>query len=330
MKEILNRLINQESISSEEAKNVLVNISKGEYNESQIASFLTVYMMRSITIEELRGFRDALLELCIPVELDGYNTIDLCGTGGDGKDTFNISTLSAFVAAGAGIQVTKHGNYGVSSACGSSNVMEYLGIKFTNNIDFLKRSLDETGICVLHAPLFHPAMKNVAPIRRALGVKTFFNMLGPMVNPAFPKNQMVGVFNLELLRLYGYLYQETDKNYAVVHALDGYDEISLTGKTKVISNNAETLIDPSDLGVPQIEQSAIFGGHTVKQAADLFMEIISGKGTEAQNNVVCANAGLAISTTKQIAHKDGFEMARASLLSGNAKMSLDKLIELSR
>jgi anthranilate phosphoribosyltransferase len=330
MKEILNRLINQESISSEEAKNVLVNISKGEYNESQIASFLTVYMMRSITIEELRGFRDALLELCIPVELDGYNTIDLCGTGGDGKDTFNISTLSAFVAAGAGIQVTKHGNYGVSSACGSSNVMEYLGIKFTNNIDFLKRSLDETGICVLHAPLFHPAMKNVAPIRRALGVKTFFNMLGPMVNPAFPKNQMVGVFNLELLRLYGYLYQETDKNYAVVHALDGYDEISLTGKTKVISNNAETLIDPSDLGIPQIEQSAIFGGHTVKQAADLFMEIISGKGTEAQNNVVCANAGLAISTTKQIAHKDGFEMAKASLLSGNAKMSLDKLIELSR
>ncbi|OZV69071.1 anthranilate phosphoribosyltransferase [Winogradskyella aurantia] len=330
MKEILNRLINQESISSEEAKNVLVNISKGEYNESQIASFLTVYMMRSITIEELRGFRDALLELCIPVELDGYNTIDLCGTGGDGKDTFNISTLSAFVAAGAGIQVTKHGNYGVSSACGSSNVMEYLGIKFTNNIEFLKRSLDETGICVLHAPLFHPAMKNVAPIRRALGVKTFFNMLGPMVNPAFPKNQMVGVFNLELLRLYGYLYQETDKNYAVVHALDGYDEISLTGKTKVISNNAETLIDPSDLGVPQIEQSAIFGGHTVKQAADLFMEIINGKGTEAQNNVVCANAGLAISTTKQIAHKDGFEMAKASLLSGNAKKSLDKLIELSR
>ncbi|WP_111684411.1 anthranilate phosphoribosyltransferase [Winogradskyella tangerina] len=330
MKEILNRLINQESISSEEAKNVLVNISNGEYNQSQIASFLTVYMMRSITIDELRGFRDALLELCIPVDLDGYNTIDLCGTGGDGKDTFNISTLSSFVAAGAGIKVTKHGNYGVSSACGSSNVMEELGIKFSNDIDFLKRSIDEAGICVLHAPLFHPAMKNVAPIRRELGVKTFFNMLGPMVNPAFPKNQMVGVFNLELLRLYGYLYQETDKNYAVVHALDGYDEISLTGKTKVISNTSEVLFSPKDLGVDQIEQSEIFGGNTVKQAARLFNKIINGKGTKAQNNVVCANAGLAIATVNQISHKEGFELAKASLLGGKAKQSLNQLIALSQ
>lgn len=329
MKHILNRLINQESISSEEAKSVLVKISLGEYNQSQIASFLTVYMMRSITIEELRGFRDALLELCIPVKLEDYNTIDLCGTGGDGKDTFNISTLSSFVTAGAGVQVTKHGNYGVSSACGSSNVMEHLGIKFTNDIDFLKRSLDEAGICVMHAPLFHPAMKNVAPIRKELGVKTFFNMLGPMVNPAFPKNQMVGVFNLELLRLYGYLYQETDKNYAVVHALDGYDEISLTGKTKVISNTTETLFEPHDLGVNQIEQSEIFGGTTVKQAAKLFTDIIDGKGTEAQNNVVCANAGLAIATVKQISHKEGFELAKIALESGKAKQSLEKLIELS-
>lgn len=329
MKHILNRLINQESISSEEAKSVLVNISLGKYNQSQIASFLTVYMMRSITIEELRGFRDALLELCIPVNFENYNTIDLCGTGGDGKDTFNISTLSSFVAAGAGVHVTKHGNYGVSSVCGSSNVMEHLGIKFTNDNDFLKRSLDEAGICVLHAPLFHPAMKNVAPIRKELGVKTFFNMLGPMVNPAFPKNQMVGVFNLELLRLYGYLYQETDKNYAVVHALDGYDEISLTGKTKVISNTTETLFEPQDLGVNQIEQSEIFGGTTVKQAAKLFTDIIDGKGTEAQNNVVFANAGLAIATVKQISHKEGFELAKIALESGKAKQSLDRLIELS-
>jgi len=330
MKELLNRLMNQESISSEEAKNVLVNISNGEYNQSQIASFLTVYMMRSITIDELRGFRDALLELCIPVDLEDYDTIDLCGTGGDGKDTFNISTLSSFVTAGAGIKVTKHGNYGVSSACGSSNVMEELGIKFSNDIDFLKRSIDETGICVLHAPLFHPAMKNVASIRRALGVKTFFNMLGPMVNPSFPKNQMVGVFNLELLRLYGYLYQETDKNYAVVHALDGYDEISLTGKTKVISNTSEVLFAPQDLGIDRIEQSEIFGGNTVKQAARLFTRIIEGNGTEAHNNVVCANAGLAIATAKQISHKDGFELAKESLLSGKAKESLTKLIELSQ
>jgi anthranilate phosphoribosyltransferase len=330
MKALLNRLINQESISSEEAKNVLVNISEGKYNQSQIASFLTVYMMRSITLEELRGFRDALLELCIPVNLEGYNTIDLCGTGGDGKDTFNISTLSSFVTAGAGVKVTKHGNYGVSSACGSSNVMEHLGIKFTNDIDFLKRSIDETGICVLHAPLFHPAMKNVAPIRKELGVKTFFNMLGPMVNPAFPKNQMVGVFNLELLRLYGYLYQETDKNYAVVHALDGYDEISLTSKTKVISNNYETLFGPQDLGVNKVEQKEIFGGNTVEEAAKLFSKIIEGKGTDAQNNVVCANAGLAIATAKQMSHKEGFELAKESLVSGKAKESLSKLIALSK
>ena len=329
MKEILNRLINQESITSEEAKNVLVNISEGKYNQSQIASFLTVYMMRNITIAELRGFRDALLELCIPVHFDGYNTIDLCGTGGDGKDTFNISTLSSFVTAGAGINVTKHGNYGVSSACGSSNVMEQLGIKFTNNTDFLKRCMDEAGICVLHAPLFHPAMKNVAPIRQELGVKTFFNMLGPMVNPAFPDNQMVGVFSLELLRLYGYLYQETDKNYAIVHALDGYDEISLTGKTKVISNNSETLFEPEDLDISQVEQSAISGGKTVKNAAKLFTKIINGKGTKAQNNVVCANAGLAISTANQITHKEGFELAKESLMGGKAKESLNRLIALS-
>ena len=330
MKELLNRLINQEYISSEEAKDVLVNISRGEYNESQIASFLTVYMMRSITIEELSGFRDALLDLCIPVNIDEYNTIDLCGTGGDGKNTFNISTLSSFVTAGAGVNVAKHGNYGVSSASGSSNVMEAMGIKFSNDIDVLKTSLDEAGICVLHAPLFHPAMKNVAPIRRALGVKTFFNMLGPMVNPAFPKNQMVGVFNLELLRLYGYLYQETDKNYAIVHALDGYDEISLTGQTKVISNKSESLFSPEDLGLGTISRAEIFGGNTVEEAAKIFQSIINGNGTEAQNNVVFANAGLAIATVKQIPHREGFELAKESLLSGKAKQSLNKLIELSR
>ncbi|WP_431159118.1 anthranilate phosphoribosyltransferase [Winogradskyella poriferorum] len=330
MKDILNRLINQESISSDEAKNVLVNISIGMYNQSQIASFLTIYMMRGITIEELRGFRDALLELCIPVELDGEPTIDLCGTGGDGKDTFNISTLSSFIAAGAGVKVTKHGNYGVSSTCGSSNVMEKLGIKFTNDIDFLRRSLDETNICVLHAPLFHPAMRNVAPIRRELGVKTFFNMLGPMVNPAFPINQMVGVFNLELLRLYGYLYQETDKNYAIVHALDGYDEISLTGKTKVITNDSELLFSPNEIGLQQVGESEIFGGNTINEAARLFKRIIKGKGTNAQNEVVLANAGLAIATANKISHKEGIELARESLFGGKAKKSLKKLIELSK
>lgn len=330
MKQLLNRLINHENISSEEAKQVLVNISNDMYNQSQIASFLTVFMMRSITLEELQGFRDALLELCVPIDLKDFNAIDLCGTGGDGKDTFNISTLSSFVSAGAGIKVAKHGNYGVSSACGSSNVMEHLGIKFSNNEDFLKRTIDKAGICVLHAPLFHPAMKNVAPIRRELGVKTFFNMLGPMVNPSFPKNQMVGVFNLELQRLYGYLYQQTDKNYSIVHALDGYDEISLTGKTKVISNHSEIMFSPEDLGISQIKQESIFGGNTVDDAAKIFLNVINGKGTEPQNHVVCANAGLAIATTNQISHKEGFELAKESLLSGKAKKSLDTLIELSK
>src|SRR5210317_1326343 len=290
MKHLLNRLINHESISSNEAKQALVNISNGMYNQSQIASFLTVYMMRNITLEELRGFRDALLELCISIDLKDFNAIDLCGTGGDGKDTFNISTLSSFVTAGAGVKVAKHGNYGVSSACGSSNVMEYLGIKFSNNEDHLKRCIDKTGICVLHAPLFHPAMKNVAPIRRELGVKTFFNMLGPMVNPAFPKNQMVGVFSLELLRMYSYLYQNTDKNYSIIHALDGYDEISLTSAAKIVNNQTEQVLTASDFGVSELKQQEIYGGDSIASSAKIFNQVLDGKGSEAQNNVVCANA----------------------------------------
>ncbi len=330
MKHILNRLINQESISSEEAKQVLVNISKGDYNQSQIASFLTVYMMRSITIEELQGFRDALLELCVHVDLDDYNGIDLCGTGGDGKNTFNISTMASFITAGAGVHVTKHGNYGVSSVSGSSNVLEYLGVKFTSDIDFLKRSLDDAGICIMHAPLFHPAMKNVAPIRKDLGVKTFFNMLGPMVNPAFPKHQMVGVFSLELLRLYGYLYQSTDKNYTIVHALDGYDEISLTGQAKIIRNNSESMIAPEYFGVEQLTQQMIYGGDTIDSAANIFTHILNGQGTEAQNNVACANAAIAIDTVKNIGIEASFQMAKESLLSGKAKEKLETLVKLSK
>ena len=329
MKEILNRLINHEILEKEDAKQVLVNIAKGDYNTSQIAAFLTVYMMRSITIEELEGFRDALLELCLAIDLSEYNPIDLCGTGGDGKDTFNISTLSSFVTAGAGIKVTKHGNYGVSSKCGSSNVMEFLGIKFSNEADFLKKSIDEAGICVLHAPLFHPAMKNVAPIRRELAVKTFFNMLGPMVNPAFPKNQMVGVFNLELARMYGYLYQNTDKNFTILHALDGYDEISLTGDTKTISNGTEGIIKPSDFNIKSVVATEIVGGEDVAASAQIFIDVLSGKGTEAQNNVVCANAGVAISTVEGTTPIQGFEKAKESLLCGKGLKALKKLQELS-
>ena len=330
MKDVLNRLINHDILAKEDAKQILVNIAKGDYNTSQIAAFLTVYMMRSITIEELEGFRDALLDLCLAIDLSAYNPVDLCGTGGDGKDTFNISTLASFVTAGAGVKVTKHGNYGVSSKCGSSNVMEFLGIKFSNEADFLERSIDKAGICVLHAPLFHPAMKNVAPIRRELAVKTFFNMLGPMVNPAFPKNQMVGVFNLELARMYGYLYQNTDKNFTVLHALDGYDEISLTGDTKTISNTSEGMIKPSDFGLKAIQQSEIVGGDSIEESAQIFLNVLQGKGTDAQNNVVCANAGVAIATVEKITLKDGFEKAKESLHNGNGLQALRKLQELSK
>ena len=329
MKETLNRLINHDILSKEDAKQILVNIAKGEYNTSQIAAFLTVYMMRSITLQELEGFRDALLELCIAVDLSSYNPIDLCGTGGDGKDTFNISTLASFVTAAAGIKVTKHGNYGVSSKCGSSNIMEYLGIKLSNDASFLERSIDKAGICVLHAPLFHPAMKNVAPIRRELGVKTFFNILGPMVNPAFPTNQIVGVFNLELARMYGYLYQNTNKNFTVLYSLDGYDEISLTANTKTISNRSEGILKPSDFGVKQIAQSDIVGGDSIEDSANIFMAILNGKGTEAQNNVVCANAGMAIATVKQISPKEGFDLAEESLLNGKGLKALQTLQQLS-
>ncbi|MDD5151622.1 MAG: anthranilate phosphoribosyltransferase [Flavobacterium sp.] len=330
MKIILNRLINHEMLSKEEAKNVLVNISNGSYNPSQIASFLTVYMMRSISIDELSGFREALLELCVRVDLSAYNTIDLCGTGGDGKDTFNISTLASFVAAGAGIKVAKHGNYGVSSISGSSNVMEKLGVKFSNDNDFLVKCIDQAGICILHAPLFHPAMKNVGPIRKELGVRTFFNMLGPMINPSFPKNQLVGVYNLELARKYAYSYQNTDINFTILHSLDGYDEISLTCPTKTITDKMEGVLKPEDFGVRQLLQSEIEGGTTIEESAEMFMNILSGKGTEAQNNVVCANAGMAIATVTKCTPLEGFELAKESLLSGKGLATLNKLQELSK
>lgn len=330
MKTILNRLINQEVLSKLEAKEVLVTISNGSYNTSQIASFLTVYMMRNITIEELAGFREALLGLCIPIDLSNYNTVDLCGTGGDGKDTFNISTLASFVTAGAGIKVAKHGNYGVSSISGSSNVMEILGVKFSNNKAYLEKCIDQAGICILHAPLFHPAMKNVAPIRKELAVKTFFNMLGPMVNPSFPQNQLVGVFNLELARMYSYLYQNTTTNFTILHSLDGYDEISLTGNTKTITNTLEKMLKPEDFGVSILKQNEIQGGKTIDESAKLFMNILDGKGTDAQNNVVCANAGMAIAMVNSISPIQGFEIANESLLSGKALITLKKLQQLSK
>ena len=330
MKNILNRLINQETLSKSEAKDVLVRISQNQYNASQMACFMTVFMMRNCTIEELSGFREALLELCVSVDFSQYNTIDLCGTGGDGKDTFNISTLASFVVAGTGIKVAKHGNYGVSSISGSSNVVENLGIKLSNDNTFLQKSIDKANIAILHAPLFHPAMKNVASIRKELAVKTFFNILGPLVNPSSPKNQMVGVYNLELARMYSYVFQNTTTNFCILHGLDGFDEISLTDQTKIISKTSETILNPESFKVSKITLEQIKGGATIKDTTQLFQEIINGKGTLAQNNVVCANAAVAISTVQNCSILEGFEKAKESLLSGKAAQKMKILQNLSK
>lgn len=319
MKDILNHLIEHRTLSKEQAKEVLKKITTGEYNQSQIAAFLTVYLMRSITVAELAGFREAMLEQCVPVDVAEYDAIDLCGTGGDGKDTFNISTLSSFVVAAAGQNVAKHGNVGVSSVCGSSNLMAFFGYEFTNDMGEIKRSLDEAGICFLHAPLFHPAMKNVGPIRKELGVKTFFNMLGPMVNPSMPKKQMVGVFSLELARLYGYLYQNDDTQFSVVHSLDGYDEISLTGDFKMVSNTGEKVIAPKDIGLPYLSAESISGGTTVKEAAQIFENVLKGKASQPQRSVVLANSAAALMTADQtLSFTNALEKAAEALDSGKA------------
>lgn len=330
MKELLTRLTQHEKLSRQEAKEALLFVGSGAGDPYQITTFLSVFMMRSIAVEELAGFRDALLELCVAVDLSAYNPIDLCGTGGDGKDTFNISTLSSFVTAGAGIHVAKHGNYGVSSSCGSSNVMEHLGIKFSNDADFLEKCIDQAGICVLHAPLFHPAMKHVAPIRRALQLKTFFNILGPLVNPCSPKRQIVGVFNFGLLRLYSYLFQDTDKQFCILHALDGYDEISLTGATKAVSKHGETLIRPADFGLKPLSPKAIGGGNSVADAAAIFTAVLNDEATPAQKQVVCANAGTAIATALDISLAEGYAKAQESIESKKALGTFKKLLELSK
>lgn len=327
MKALLNRLYAYETLSREEASSVLTEISEGKFNEVQIASFLTVFIMRPITVAELQGFREALLQLCHPIDLGGIESIDIVGTGGDGKNTFNISTMSSFVVAGAGYKVTKHGNYGVSSVCGSSNVLEHLGYTFSNDIDELKKQLDRSNICFFHAPFFHPAMKAVAPVRRGMGVKTFFNMLGPLVNPAQPSHQLLGVFNLGLSRLYEYIMQQTGRKFSIVYALDGYDEISLTGPFKWRSNSGEQVLSPESIGKPRLLQEQLHGGDTVEEAARIFTDILEGKGTEAQIEVVSANAGLAIHTLEpQIALKDCMEMAKESLISKKALDKFKKLI----
>jgi len=328
MKSILNKLFAHNKLTKQEAKQVLLDISKGVYNEAQVAVFMGVFMMRSVSVEELTGFRSALMELCIPVDLEGQSSIDLCGTGGDGKNTFNISTTTSFVVAGAGYKVSKHGNYGVSSLCGSSNVLEHLGYSFTNDVDILKIQLDKANICFMHAPLFHPAMKFVAPIRRALGVKTFFNMLGPLVNPAQPTHQSVGVFNLELSRLYNYILNEAGTKYSIVYALDGYDEVSLTGQSLVIDTHGEKLINPEQFGSSKLSPEDIYGGETIKEAAAILVSVLKNESTQAQKNAVIANSALAIKCFEEgKSLLDCVAAARESIESGKAFDCFEKVIE---
>ncbi len=328
MREILQSLFANHRLSRQEARDVLIEISEEKYNDAQLASFLTVFKMRPITMYELQGFRDALLELCLSIDLGGIDSIDIVGTGGDGKNTFNISTLSCFVVAGAGYQVTKHGNYGVSSVSGSSNVLESLGYKFTNERDELLKRLDRSNIVFFHAPLFHPAMKAVGPVRRALRLKTFFNMLGPLVNPARPKRHFLGVFNQHLARLYQYIMQETEGSFAVVYDIQGYDEVSLTGSFNLRTNDADTYLGPDDLGFQKMNPSELFGGDTVEEAVEIFFNILSGLGSKAQNDVIIANAGLAIQRFDPFRPtQDCLAEARESLESGAAKWALEKAID---
>jgi len=294
MKDILNYLFSGGTLSKAEAHQTLVRIAEGHFSDAEIASFLTVFRMRPIKAEELAGFRQALLELCVAIDLSDYNTIDVVGTGGDGKNTFNISTLSCFVLAGAGLKVSKHGNYGLSSVSGSSNMFEYFGYQFSNDQGKLRREIEEIGICFLHAPLFHPAMKSVGPVRKALKVKTLFNMMGPIINPSFPKNQLVGVYDLDVMDLYHQVFRESGQNYIIVNSLDGYDEISLTGDARFVSNLTEDNLSPADFGFAKDTQEELFGGETVADAARIFINVLEGTGTEAQQNVVIANAALGI------------------------------------
>jgi anthranilate phosphoribosyltransferase len=328
MREILNQLFEHKTLTRSQAQEILKSIALGTYSDSEIAAFVTVYLMRSITVEELSGFRDALLELCVRVDLSDFDTIDVCGTGGDGKDTFNISTLTTFILAGAGAKVAKHGNYGVSSSCGSSNIMEHLGYKFSSDPDKLKKEIDRSGVCFLHAPLFNPAMKNVAPVRKALRVKTFFNILGPMVNPSFPKKQMVGVFSLELARIYNYLFQQEKKNFAIIHSLAGYDEVSLTSDFKMISNSTEQIVSPESLGIKRVKPDELKNGSSVPEAAKLFVTILEGNGTQTQNNVVIVNSAIALKLYfPEKSLNDCLELAKDSLLGKKAFQAMKKLLE---
>ncbi|MDP4239149.1 MAG: anthranilate phosphoribosyltransferase [Bacteroidota bacterium] len=329
MKQILNRLFDHQSLTREEAAEVMANIAAGKYNESQIAAFISVYLMRSIELDEVIGFRDALLNMAVQMDLSEFDPLDIVGTGGDGKNTFNISTCSCFTVAGAGYKVAKHGNYGATSVSGSSNVLEYYGAKFTLDMDVVKRSLDEAGFAYLHAPFCNPAMKNVAGVRKNIGVRTFFNVLGPLISPVRPNYQCLGVYNLKMMRLYNYIYQNLGVQYSVVHTLDGYDEISLTDTCKIMTNTGEFVYTPEDLGFKKIAQHELWGGETVAEAAKIFMNVLENKATEAQRDAVIINSAFAILTRcPQKPLEQCKAEARESLLSGQAKKAFVKFEEI--
>ncbi len=329
MKQYLNQLIDKQSLTKDESKEALLKIGQGEANNSQIAAFLMGIQQKGITVDELEGFRDAMLSLAVQIDLSDFDAMDIVGTGGDGKDTFNISTTSAFVIAGAGQNIAKHGNHGVSSSVGSSTVLEYLGVKFTNDESYLKQKLETAGICYMHAPLFHPAMKYVAPIRKELGMKTFFNILGPLLNPAKVQKQFSGVYNLPVFDLYAQLFGRTAGKFAIIYDLAGYDEVSLTNDFQISShsNKGKIIISPKSLGFDLQQQSDIYGGGTIEESAEILLNVLNNKATTAQTNVVLANAGFALSIAKDISIEEGIAQAKESLLSGKAYLCLKKLTE---
>ncbi len=329
MKQILNQLFNHQPLTRVEAAEVMTNIAAGKYNDAQIAAFITVFLMRSIELEEVIGFRSALLELALPMDLSEFDALDIVGTGGDAKNTFNISTCSCFTVAGAGYKVAKHGNYGATSVSGASNVLEFFGAKFTTNVDVIKQALDDAGFAYLHAPLFNPAMKNVAPVRKNLGVRTFFNVLGPLISPARPNYQCLGVYNLKMMRMYNYIYQNLGVQYSIVHSLDGYDEVSLTDTFKVQSNMGEFVYTPEKIGFKRLDQRELWGGESVDDAAKIFMNVLENKATEAQRNAVVVNSAFAIQTRIPMKPLEQcIAEAEYSLESGQAKKTFEKFLEV--
>ncbi|NDV59552.1 anthranilate phosphoribosyltransferase [Bacteroides sp. 519] len=330
MKQLLYKLFDHQYLGREEAREVLQNISLGKYNDAQVASLITVFLMRNISVNELCGFRDALLEVRVPIDLEEYEPIDIVGTGGDGKNTFNISTAACFTVAGAGYKVVKHGNYGATSVSGASNVMEQHGVKFTSDVSKLRKSIEKSNIAFLHAPLFSPAMKAVAPVRKQLGVRTFFNMLGPLVNPVIPKYQLLGVYNLPLLRLYCYTFQETKSSFSVVHSLDGFDEVSLTSEFKIASNTNEKIYTPESIGFKRYSEKELDGGETPEEASRIFDNVLDNKSTSAQKDVVVINAAFAIHVICPDKSLDEcIAIARESLESGKAKKTFNRFIEIN-